>query len=141
MEPRGHRSMFVAALIAPGVNEIDYGVVFMDANTYPDMCGHATIGVATTLFELGLVGPEQPDYTGTWEFGLRTPAGRIELRATLLDGRCEGIAFRPRMRIILEEWTYRFKTGDLHKSTLPTVASGMVSCGRIPLACRLCHST
>ena len=29
----------------------DYGVVFMDAQAYPDMCGHATIGVATTLVE------------------------------------------------------------------------------------------
>lgn len=93
-EPRGSRSMFAAALIPPGPECEDFGVVFMDAMAYPDMCGHATIGVATTLFELGLVGPEEDGFSGAWEIGLRTPAGRVGLRATLVNGRCEAIAFR-----------------------------------------------
>ncbi|UVK38426.1 proline racemase family protein [Mesorhizobium sp. AR10] len=93
-EPRGHRSMFSVALIAPASPGDDYGVVYMDAATYPDMCGHATIGAATTLIELGLVGPIMPGYDGAFEFGLRTPAGRVELRATLKNGRCEAVAFR-----------------------------------------------
>jgi proline racemase len=93
-EPRGHRSMFAVALIAPAPGDEDYGVLFMDAGGYPDMCGHATIGVATTLFELGLIEPAAPDHTGFHHFGLRTPAGRLALRATLREGRCEAIAFR-----------------------------------------------
>ena len=65
MEPRGQRSMFVAALIEPVALSGDYGVVFMDAQAYPDMCGHATIGVATTFVGLGLVGPDDPGFTGS----------------------------------------------------------------------------
>lgn len=94
MEPRGHRSMFAAALIAPVAAADDYGVVFMDAHAYPDMCGHATIGVATTLVELGLIGPADPCFTGNWDFGLKTPAGRIALTAHIEAGRCRGITFQ-----------------------------------------------
>jgi proline racemase len=93
-EPRGHRSMFSVALIPPAGPDDDHGVVYMDAATYPDMCGHATIGAATTLIELGLAGPKTPGHSGIFEFGLRTPAGRVELRATLKNGRCEAVAFR-----------------------------------------------
>jgi proline racemase len=93
-EPRGHRSMFSVALIPPAHPGDDYGLVYMDAATYPDMCGHATIGAATTLIELGLVGPMVPGYDGDFEFGVRTPAGRVELRATLRNGRCDAVAFR-----------------------------------------------
>ncbi|WP_425053433.1 proline racemase family protein [Psychromarinibacter sp. S121] len=94
MEPRGHRSMFVAALIAPDPEVGEWGVVYMDAMSYPDMCGHATIGVATTLVEMGLVPLPAPDHTGEIEIGLHTPAGRIALRVTLEDGRCVSVAFR-----------------------------------------------
>lgn len=93
MEPRGHRSMFSVALIKPSREGEEFGVVFMDASTYPDMCGHATIGTATTLLELGLVTPPHDRFSGPFEFGLRTPAGRIALRATLEDGRCKAVAF------------------------------------------------
>jgi len=31
LEPRGHRSMFAAALIAPVTPDSEYGVVYMDA--------------------------------------------------------------------------------------------------------------
>jgi proline racemase len=66
----------------------------MDAYGYPDLCGHATIGVATTLFEEGLVQPSSPDFCGHVDLGLSTPAGRIALRARLENGRAESIAFR-----------------------------------------------
>ena len=86
--------MFAVALIPPAHSGDDYGAVYMDAATYPDMCGHATIGTATTLIELGLVGPQAPGYSGAFEFGLRTPSGWVELRATLEEGRCKAVAFR-----------------------------------------------
>jgi proline racemase len=92
-EPRGHRSMFAVALIAPAAPGDEFGAVFMDALTYPDMCGHATIGVATTLMELGLVRPPEDGYSGSFEFGLKTPAGRMQLRATVDAGRCRSVAF------------------------------------------------
>ena len=91
LEPRGHRSMFAAALIPPETPAGEYGVVFMDASGYPNMCGHATIGVATTLFEEGLL---EANGHSTIEFGLLTPAGRVSLRARLREGRVEAVAFR-----------------------------------------------
>ncbi|HVW71076.1 MAG TPA: proline racemase family protein [Steroidobacteraceae bacterium] len=91
LEPRGHRSMFAAALIPPKTPMGEYGVVYMDAYGYPDMCGHATIGVGTTLFEEGLI---QANDRSNVEFGLLTPAGRVDLRAHLRAGRVETIAFR-----------------------------------------------
>ena len=94
LEPRGHRSMFAAALIAPATPDNEYGVVYMDAYGYPDMCGHATIGVTTTLFEEGLIPLPRPDFSGPVELGLSTPAGRIALRARLESGRVESVAFR-----------------------------------------------
>ncbi|MEA3180504.1 MAG: hypothetical protein QOI59_4027 [Gammaproteobacteria bacterium] len=94
-EPRGHRSMFAAVLIAPGTPDGEYGVVYMDAYGYPNMCGHATIGVATTLFEEGWIRVSSPRFCGHVELGLLTPAGRVELRARLDNGRVESIAFRP----------------------------------------------
>ncbi|MCB1448201.1 MAG: proline racemase family protein [Rhizobiaceae bacterium] len=92
-EPRGHRSMFSVALIHPAEDGGEFGAVFMDAATYPDMCGHAIIGTATTLLELGLVAPPHAGFSGAFEFGLRTPSGRIALRARLEDGRCKAVSF------------------------------------------------
>ena len=94
LEPRGHRSMFAAVLLAPATPNGEYGVVYMDAYGYPDLCGHATIGVATTLFEEGLIQPSSPGFCGNVELGLSTPAGRVALRARLENGRTESIAFR-----------------------------------------------
>ncbi|MFW7269785.1 proline racemase family protein [Gluconacetobacter sp. Hr-1-5] len=93
-EPRGHRSMFAAALIEPAHPEDSFGVVFMDANGYPDMCGHATIGVATTLCEIGLIKSPDSAPTERLVFDLRTPAGLLELEASMVGGRCEAITFR-----------------------------------------------
>jgi proline racemase len=94
LEPRGHRSMFAAVLIAPATSRREYGVVYMDAYGYPNMCGHATIGVATTLFEQGLIQAPSPGFCGHVELGLLTPVGRIALRARVENGRAESIAFR-----------------------------------------------
>jgi proline racemase len=95
MEPRGHRSMFGAAVIHPASSGDPFGVVFMDASTYPDMCGHATIGVATTLHELGLIRPAAASGSNAeFSFQLRTPAGTLELKAMVEDGRCRGIVFQ-----------------------------------------------
>ncbi len=94
LEPRGHRSMFGAVLIPPKHPQAIWGVAFMDAATYPDMCGHATIGTATTLVELGLVKHPQGLRDGTFSFTMNSPAGTLELEATTKDGRCESIGFR-----------------------------------------------
>lgn len=94
MEPRGHRSMFGVVLIPPATADAPYGLVYMDANGYPDMCGHATIGAATTLFETGLLRPEPIDLTGEMTVPLRVPMGDLTLRVRFERGRTMSVAFR-----------------------------------------------
>lgn len=54
-EPRGHKDM-VGALILPAEHTASaFGVVFMDAKRWVNMCGHASIGCAMYAVEAGLV--------------------------------------------------------------------------------------
>ena len=92
-EPRGHRSMFGVVPIAPLTPGGDWGLVFMDAATYPDMCGHATIGTATTLIELGLIPLPHPGFSGQMPLTFATPAGPVALRVTVEGGRCSAVTF------------------------------------------------
>jgi proline racemase len=89
LEPHGHRHVFAAALVPPRDPAAVQGVVFMDAAGYHDMCGHATIGVATTLIEMGLI--DLP--TGASEFALDTPAGLIIVRVRVAGRRVEAVTF------------------------------------------------
>ena len=72
-EPRGHKDM-VGALILPKVHaDADFGVVFMDAKRWVNMCGHASIGCAVYAVEAGLVSVCEP-FT---EVVMDTPSGQI----------------------------------------------------------------
>jgi proline racemase len=89
LEPHGHPSLFCAALVAPLDPGCDAAVVFMDAAGYHDMCGHATIGVVTTLIHLGRIAADE----GEVGVSLETPLGRIDTRATVRAGRATQVAF------------------------------------------------
>lgn len=98
LEPHGHRSLFAAALV-PAIDEACVtGVVYMDAAGYHDMCGHATIGVVTTLVEQKLV--EVTD--GEQEVALETPAGRIDTRVSIRDGKALSVTFVNQPAFFLE---------------------------------------
>ncbi|MHB1467905.1 MAG: proline racemase family protein [Solirubrobacteraceae bacterium] len=86
LEPRGHRSIMSVALIEPSRRNPRWGAVFMDADGYPDMCGHATIGAATTLVRLGLLPVPKPDFDGRLPAVLDTPAGAVELDVEVREG-------------------------------------------------------
>lgn len=60
------------------------------------MCGHATIGIATTLCELRLIQHEdnQDEDNGSFSFALETPAGRLNLEAVIVNGHCESVSFQ-----------------------------------------------
>ncbi|MBL7238166.1 proline racemase family protein [Komagataeibacter saccharivorans] len=94
LEPRGHRSMFAAALIAPSAAGEPFGIVFMDANGYPDMCGHATIGVVTTLCELALIPSIDLGTDGHFQLPLLTPVGTLAIEVEIKDGRCQAVSFQ-----------------------------------------------
>lgn len=79
-EPRGHGDQFGAVLVPSEIAE--FGVIYMDTAGYLDMCGHATMGIATALIELGIVETKEP-YTTV---KLETPAGLVEANAKVEDG-------------------------------------------------------
>jgi len=88
-EPRGHKDMFGCVLTPPCSPDAAYGVLYMHNSGYMDMCGHATIGVATALVELGMVAVEEP----TTRFTLDTPAGPVTARVAVAGGRAVSVSF------------------------------------------------
>jgi 4-hydroxyproline epimerase len=82
-EPRGWDAMVGALLCEPHDKTCDAGVIFFNNVGYLGMCGHGTIGLAVTLYEMGRVG------LGTLR--LETPVGIVEVelhsanRASILN--------------------------------------------------------
>ena len=48
-EPRGHHDMFGAILCEPIHEEADFGIFFLDAGRWLNICGHCTFGAATVI--------------------------------------------------------------------------------------------
>jgi proline racemase len=89
-EPRGHKDLYGAIVTAPSVEDADVGVIFIDPYRYADMCGHGTIGVVTTLIELGLINVNSADH----KIILETPAGIVVTRARVEDGEVKDVTIR-----------------------------------------------
>ncbi len=89
-EPRGHGAMSGAILQAPVREEADWGVLFIEVSGCLPMCGHGTIGVATVLVEEGMVEVSEPQTV----VRLDTPAGLVEARVRVEDGRARSVALR-----------------------------------------------
>ncbi|HZY94994.1 MAG TPA: proline racemase family protein [Candidatus Bathyarchaeia archaeon] len=88
-EPRGNAGM-AAILVPPTSDEADYGVIFGDFSGYVDMCIHGTIGLLTTLVELGYVDADRARRGLVFD----TPAGLIRARATISGGRIKSVTVR-----------------------------------------------
>jgi proline racemase len=89
-EPRGHGAMSGAILQPPARPDADWGVVFIEVSGCLPMCGHGTIGVATVLVETGMVAVTEPDTV----VRLDTPAGLVEARVRVADGRARSVTLR-----------------------------------------------
>lgn len=89
LEPRGHKDMFGAILVPPCSPDADVGVLFMDNQGYEPMCGHAVIGVATTVLETGMFEMTEPETLVT----LDTPSGPVQVYAQVEDGRVASVSF------------------------------------------------
>ncbi|MGP3974276.1 proline racemase family protein [Streptomyces sp. 8N114] len=89
-EPRGHPAMSGAILQPPTRPDADWGVVYVEVSGFLPMCGHGTIGVATVLVETGMVPVTEPETT----VRLDAPAGLVEARVTVRDGRAEKVTLR-----------------------------------------------
>lgn len=88
-EPRGNPGM-AAILVSPTSEEADYGVIFGDFSGYVDMCIHGTIGLVTTLVELGYVDAEKAKKGVV----LDTPAGLVHSKAAVSGGRVKSVTVR-----------------------------------------------
>jgi proline racemase len=55
LEPRGHKSLLIAALVEPVSAGAHFGALFMYAGGYYVSCGEATIGAATIAVATGMV--------------------------------------------------------------------------------------
>jgi proline racemase len=89
-EPRGHSAMSGAILQPPTRDDADWGVLFIEVSGCLPMCGHGTIGVATVLVETGMVAVREPETV----VRLDTPAGLVEARVVVIDGRAEAVTIR-----------------------------------------------
>ncbi|MGW0994250.1 proline racemase family protein [Streptomyces sp. NPDC002523] len=89
-EPRGHSAMSGAILQPPTRPDADWGVLYIEVSGFLPMCGHGTIGVATVLVETGMVEVTEPET----RVRLDTPAGLVEARVTVADGRAVKVTLR-----------------------------------------------
>jgi len=89
LEPRGHKDLFGAILVPPCSPTADMGVLFMDNQNYEPMCGHAVIGIATTLLETGMFEMVEPRTLIT----LDTPSGLVRAHAQIVDGHVRAVSF------------------------------------------------
>jgi proline racemase len=89
-EPRGHSAMSGAILQPPTRADADWGVLFIEVSGCLPMCGHGTIGVATVLVETGRVAVREPETV----VRLDTPAGLVEARVAVSEGRARSVTLR-----------------------------------------------
>lgn len=81
-EPRGHRDMYGAVLLAPFRTDADMAVLFMHNEGFSTMCGHGIIAITTALVEERLFPATLPETTVRFE----TPAGLVTARARVRIG-------------------------------------------------------
>jgi proline racemase len=82
LEPRGHAGMVAAVLTEPASPQAHAGLLFMDADGYPTMSGHAVIAATTIAIERDLL-MTCDDGHGDIAIVFDTPAGSVHVRARL----------------------------------------------------------
>ena len=80
-QPRGFSSLVCAVLTPTSVEGADYGLFYMDADTYQPMCGAGTLATAKALVECGLVARRGDETTVTFE----TAAGIVKATVRYLE--------------------------------------------------------
>ena len=82
-EPRGHADMY-GAVITPSA-DADFDVFFLHNEGYSTMCGHAIIALTKLVVETHLVDKNEVTFN--------VPAGRIQARASVVDGKVVETSF------------------------------------------------
>jgi len=78
LEPRGHRDMTGAMLTEPVSPGSHAGLIFMNADGYPDLAGHGVIAVTTIALTRGLLVSRSDDLTVVFDTIAGTVRARLE---------------------------------------------------------------
>ncbi|MBN8997092.1 MAG: proline racemase family protein [Rhizobiales bacterium] len=86
-EPRGSFNMPAAVLTEACSPDADIGMIIMEPDTYPPMCGHCAMAVATIAVEAGYIEAKE----GETLVRLDTPAGVVPARVAVGGGRAKSV--------------------------------------------------
>ncbi|SON54353.1 Proline racemase [Hartmannibacter diazotrophicus] len=86
-EPRGSFNMPAAVLTEACSPDADIGMIILEPDTYPPMCGHCAMAVATISVEAGYITAEE----GETLVRLDTPAGVVPARVRVENGRAASV--------------------------------------------------
>lgn len=90
MEPRGHRDMY-GGILTPPVNEgSDFGVLFMNGESWSTMCGHGILALTRAALHLGLVKVRE----GRNEVVIDTPSATIRAFGDVEQGKVKRVGFQ-----------------------------------------------
>ncbi|MBN4062670.1 MAG: proline racemase [Alkaliphilus sp.] len=87
-EPRGHNNMFGSIITEPVNEGVDFGIIFMDAGGYLNMCGHGAIGAITVAIETKMVEVVEP----VTHIKMDTPAGIVTAKAKVSNGKAQEVS-------------------------------------------------
>jgi len=85
-EPRGHNDMWACIMTPPVTDGAAFGLIFMSAGGFRDMCGHGSIGAATLAVEMGIIEAREPET----EVVIDVPAGLVRVRVNVKNGKTRG---------------------------------------------------
>lgn len=91
-EPRGGE-VYGCIMTPPVTDEAAFGAIWMrrgEEAVYSDMCGHATMGVAVTAVEMGMVELKEP----VTEIAMDTPAGIVRAGVNVENGKAKSVSIR-----------------------------------------------
>jgi proline racemase len=86
-EPRGSFNLPAAVLVEACSEDADIGMIIMEPDSYPPMCGHCAIATATIAVEAGYVRAVE----GETVVRLDTPAGVVPARVHVEGGRAVAV--------------------------------------------------
>lgn len=89
-EPRGYPAANCNLILPPTRPEANAGFVIMEQTEYPPMSGTNTICVVTVLLETGMLPMREP----VTELVLETPAGLVQVRADVANGKVTAVTFQ-----------------------------------------------
>lgn len=105
-EPRGG-ALTCAVLPLPAVDDShDIGAVILEPGSYPPMCGHCMIGLATVVHELGLARGAVTD-DGATRYRILAPAGLVTATVREHPGAATTVDLENVESYVVDRWTQR----------------------------------